>query len=101
MRETTVDDIDCWMIDTDHDGLSFIARLTYFPNGVRNRAGLQAAMRSLAKDLDPDAEANLTSLQSQPFDIPPDNRPIAVKAITRTGAEMNTVILPEDWLAST
>ena len=99
VRETTVDDIDCWMIDTDHDGLSFIARLTYFPNGVRNQAGLKAAMRSLAKDLDPDAEANLTSLQSQPFDQPADGRPIAVKAITRTGAEMHTVILPEDWLA--
>ena len=48
VRETNTDDIDCWMIDTDHDSMSFIARLTYFPNGVRNRAGLQAAMKSLA-----------------------------------------------------
>ncbi|MDE0605810.1 MAG: hypothetical protein OXH78_01480 [Acidimicrobiaceae bacterium] len=94
VRETTVDDIDCWMIDTDHDGLSFIARLTYFPNGVRNQAGLRAAMKSLGSDHDPDAEASLTSLQSQSFDIPP----IAVKAITRTGAEMNTVIHPDAWL---
>ena len=85
------------MVDTDHDQMSFIARLTYFPNGVRNRSGLRAAMRSLAKDLDPDAEANLTSLLSQPFDIPPDGRPVAVKAITRTGAEMNAVIHPDDW----
>ena len=99
VRETTTDDIDCWMVDTDHDSMSFIARLTYFPNGVRNKAGLKAAMRSLAKDLDPDAEANLTSLLSQPFDIPADGRPVAVKAITRTGAEMNAVIHPDAWLA--
>ncbi len=97
VRETKTDDIDCWMVDTDHDSRSFVARLTYFPNGVRNQAGLRAAMRSLAKDLDPDAEANLTSLLSQPFDIPTDNRPVAVKAITRTGAEMNAVIHPEAW----
>ena len=97
VRETRTDDIDCWMIDTDHDSLSFIARLTYFPNGVRNRSGLKAAMRSLAKDLDPDAEANLTSLLSQPFDVPGGGRPVAVKAITRTGAEMNAVIHPDAW----
>ena len=99
VRETKTSDIDCWMIDTNHDSLSFIARLTYFPNGVRNRSGLRAAMKSMAKDLDPDAEANLTSLLSQPFDVPADGRPVAVKAITRTGAEMNVVIHPEDWLA--
>ena len=101
VRETNTDDIDCWMIDTDHDSMSFIARLTYFPNGVRNQSGLKAAMKSLAKDLDPDAEANLTSLLSQPFDIPGDNRPVAVKAITRTGAEMNTVIHPDAWRPAT
>lgn len=101
VRETNTDDIDCWMIDTDHDSMSFIARLTYFPNGVRNQSGLKAAMKSLAKDLDPDAEANLTSLLSQPFDIPGDNRPVAVKAITRTGAEMNTVIHADAWRPAT
>ena len=98
VRETSAYDIDCWMVDTDHDGRSFIARLTYFPNGLRNSAGLRAAMKSLAKDLDPDAEANLTSLLSQPFDIPVDGRPVAVKAITRTGAEMNATIHPDAWL---
>ena len=101
VRETNTDDIDCWMIDTDHDSMSFVARLTYFPNGVRNLSGLKAAMRSLAKDLDPDAEANLASLLSQSFDIPGNNRPVAVKAITRTGAEMNTVIHPDAWQPAT
>ncbi len=99
VRETDQDHIDCWMIDADHDQMSFVARLTYFPNGLRNDAGLKAAMRSLGPDLIPDAQSHIISFQSQPFAIPPDGRPIAVKAITDTGAEMNTVIHPEAWAA--
>ncbi len=98
VRETDEDGIDCWMVDTDHDQLQFLARLTYFPNGVRNSAGLKAAMKSLAGDLASDAEAQIISFRSQPFPIPPDGRPIAVKVITHTGAEMNTVIHPDAWL---
>lgn len=89
----------CWMIDTDHDQMSFIARLTYFPNGLRNDAGLKAVMRSLGPDLLPDAQSHIISFRSQPFPIPPDGRPIAVKTITDTGAEMNTVIHPDAWQA--
>ena len=99
VRETNQDHIDCWMIDTDHDQLSFVARLTYFPNGLRNDAGLKAAMRSLGPDLIPDAQSHIISFRSQPFAIPPHGRPIAVKAITDTGAEMNTVIHPHAWQA--
>ena len=76
VRETDQDHIDCWMIDTDHDQMSFVARLTYFPNGLRNDAGLKAAMRSLGPDLIPDAQSHVMSFRSQPFDIPPDGRPI-------------------------
>ncbi len=97
VRETDEDHIDCWMIDTDHDQMSFIARLTYFPNDLRNDAGLKAAMRSLGRDLVPDAQSHIVSFRSQPFPIPPDGRPVAVKAITDTGAEMNTVIHPHAW----
>ncbi len=97
VRETDEVHIDCWMIDTDHDQMSFIARLTYFPNGLRNDAGLKAAMRSLGRDLVPDAQSHIISFLSQPFPIPPDGRPVAVKAITDTGAEMNTVIHPYAW----
>ena len=98
VRETDEDGIDCWMVDTDHDQMQFLARLTYFPNGVRNSAGLKAAMKSLAGDLASDAEAQIISFRSQPFPIPPDGRPIAVKVITHTGAEMNSVIHPDAWL---
>lgn len=97
VRETSLDRIDCWMVDTDHDQMSFVARLTHFPNGLRNDAGLKAAMRSLAGDLAPDAEAQIITFQSKPFPVPPDGRPIAVKVITDTGAEMNTVIGPDAW----
>ena len=96
VRETNLDRIDCWMVDTNHDHMSFVARLTHFPNGLRNDAGLRAAMRSLAGDLAPDAEAQIITFQSKPFAIPPGGRPIAVKVIT--GAEMNTVIGPDAWL---
>ena len=71
VRETNLDRIDCWMVDTDHDQMSFVARLTHFPNGLRNDAGLKAAMRSLAGDLAPDAEAQIIIFQSKPFPIPP------------------------------
>ena len=97
VRETSLDRIDCWMVDTDHDQMSFVARLTHFPNGLRNDAGLKAAMRSLAGDLAPEAEAQIITFQSKPFPVPPDGRPIAVKVITDTGAEMNTVIGPDAW----
>ena len=97
VREANLDRIDCWMVDTDHDQMSFVARLTHFPNGLRNDAGLKAAMRSLAGDLAPDAEAQIITFQSKPFAIPPDGRPIAVKVIIDTGAEMNTVIGPDAW----
>ena len=97
VRETDLDKIDCWMVDTDHDQMSFIARLTYFPNGLRDNAGLKAAMKSLGKELADDAQSHIISFRSQPFEIPPDDHPIAVKVITNTGTEMNAVIHPSDW----
>ncbi len=84
------------MIDTNHDGLSFRSRLTYFPIGLRNYSGFKALMKSLKKDLDPDAEKNVMSTVSQPFAPPDPGRNIAVKVITNTGAEM-TVTLDGGW----
>ena len=87
-------DVDCWMIDTNHDALSFRVSLIYFPNGVAapDRANFKKLMKSLRKDLDPDAEAHIASTVSQPFAPPDPGRNIAVKVITNTGAEMTTTI---------
>lgn len=97
VREASHDQIDCWMIDTDHDQLSFIARLTYFPNGLSRDAGLKAAAKSLRRKWTGDAEADIVTDQSAPFPIPGAGRTVAVKVITDTGAEMNTVLTPDAW----
>lgn len=97
VRDANHDQIDCWMIDTDHDQLSFVARLTYFPNGVNRDAGLKAAAKSLRRKWAGDAEADIVTDQSAPFPIPGDGRIVAVKVITNTGAEMNTVLTPDAW----
>ena len=96
LRAFDPDDIDCWMIDTDHNGESFFPRLTYFPSGVRNYRGFKQLMKSLKKDLDPEAEAKVLATVSQPFDPPREGNNIAVKVITNTGAEMTTTI-SEGW----
>ena len=95
-RSSDLNEVDCWMIDTNHDGLSFRSRLTYFPIGLRNYGGFKALMKSLKKDLDPDAEKNVMSTVSQPFAPPDPGRNIAVKVITNTGAEM-TVTIDGGW----
>ena len=97
VREANHDQIDCWMIDTDHDQLSFVARLTYFPNGLNRDAGLKAAAKSLRRKWAGDAAADIVTDQSAPFPIPADGRTVAVKVITDTGAEMNTVVGPDAW----
>ena len=89
-------DIDCWMIDPNHDGLSFYAKHVYFPNGLRNDAGFRELAKSLGKDLDPEAEDALWGLESVPFPVPDPGRVIAVKVITRTGAEVAGLIT-EGW----
>lgn len=95
-RSSDLGEIDCWMIDTNHDGLSFRSRLTYFPIGLRNPSGFKDLMKSLRKDRDPDAEKNVMSTISQPFAPPDPGRNIAVKVITNTGAEM-TVTIDGGW----
>ena len=90
------DELDAWMIDTNHDGLSFESRLVYFPSGLANDSGFRALARSLGRGRDPEAENALWSLTSQPFPAPEPGKVIAVKAITKTGAEIAGLIT-EGW----
>lgn len=90
------DHLDAWMIDTNHDGLSFESRLVYFPSGLANDAGFKALAKSLGRGRDPEAENALWSLTSQPFPAPEPGKVIAVKAITKTGAEIAGLIT-EGW----
>ena len=95
VRSGDPDTLDCWMIDTNHNGLSFYSHLIYFPAGAKD-TGLDKLVQSLGDQLDPEAENALWSLKSRPFPAPDPGHNIAVKAITTTGAEI-TATINEGW----
>jgi adenine-specific DNA-methyltransferase len=94
IRNSTPSDVDCWMIDTDHDGAAFFPRLVYLPGYKRGDRQIKNLLKALGRDLHPDAAGALCGLVSQPFDAPQPPNNVAVKIITRTGAEMTTTIVP-------
>ncbi|MCY3926463.1 MAG: site-specific DNA-methyltransferase [bacterium] len=87
-------DVDCWMIDTDHDGTAFFPRLIYLPGYKRGDAQIKRLLKAFGRERDTEAAEALCGLSSQPFSAPPPPNNIAVKIITRTGAEMTTTITP-------
>ncbi len=87
-------DVDCWMIDTNHDGTSFFPRLMYLPGYKRTDSHIKNLIKSLGKDLDKAAAEALCGTVSQPFPPPQPGNNVAVKIITRTGAEMTTLATP-------
>jgi len=94
LRNSKPADVDCWMIDTGHDGTAFFPRLIYLPGYKRGDAQIKRLLKTFGRDLDPEAAAALCGLSSQPFSAPQPPNNIAVKIITRTGAEMTTTITP-------
>ncbi len=92
VRSSMGDDVDCWMIDTDHDGMAFFPRLVYLPAYKRGDSNIKNLLKALGKDLDPAAADALCGLESQPFSPPSEGNSIAVKIITRAGAEMTTIV---------
>lgn len=82
------------MVDTDHDGTAFFPRLVYVPGYKRGDSQIKRLLKTLGRDLDPDAEKALCGLTSQPFDAPQPPNNVAVKIITRVGTEMTTTITP-------
>ena len=92
VRSSLGDDVDCWMIDTDHDGTAFFPHLVNLPAHKRGDTNIKNLVKALGRDLDPEAEKVLCGLESQPFAPPEDGHAVAVKIITRTGAEMTAVV---------
>ena len=85
--------IAAWMVDADHDAISFFSTLTYLP-ASRKEKNLKRVLKELGKVADPDALDKIISTRSQPF--PPKRNPVAVKIVTTTGAEMTTLVHPEE-----
>ena len=91
------DEVECWMLDTNHDGFSFRVRRAYFPNGFRKGSDIKKLVAKIPKrERDEHALDNIQSTVSQPFAPPDPGRNIAIKVITTTGAEMTTTI-DEGW----
>ena len=91
VRSSNGDDVDCWMIDTDHDGTGFFPRLVYLPGYTSNSPQVKRLLKALGRDLDQEAARLLCGSTSQPFPPPRRGNRVVVKIITRTGAEMTTI----------
>ena len=91
VKQSSGTDVDCWMVDTDHDGTGFLPRLVYLPGYRRGDPQIKRLLKSLGKDLDKVAEEALCGTVSQPFTPPNPGNNVAVKIITRTGAEMTAI----------
>ena len=94
VKQSSGTDVDCWMVDTDHDGTGFFPRLVYLPAYKRGDPQIKRLVKALGKDLDKTAEEALCGTVSQPFPPPRPGNNVAVKIITRTGAEMTAVVEP-------
>jgi adenine-specific DNA-methyltransferase len=84
VRSSSVDDIACWMIDTNYNGESFFVRHAYFTGAEDPYKSLKRALKA---DIDEEAWASLYRTRSRPFD-PPVTKRIAVKVINHYGDEV-------------
>ena len=84
-----VKEIECLMIDTDYDGSAFFARAIHFPGQNEDRR-LTRLKERLGAQLDPDQWETCLRAKSRPF-VAPESGEVAVRIITRAGAELTTV----------
>jgi adenine-specific DNA-methyltransferase len=83
IRNSSLDDIACWFIDTAYNGQSFFVRHAYFTGAGEPYDQLKRALRA---DINEEAWAALYRPISLPFDPPPTGQ-IAVKVINHYGDE--------------
>ena len=84
-KHSGVEDIACWMVDTNYNEESFFARHVYFTGGGEDP--YKALKRSLQAEIDEADWLSLTGSVSRPFAKPGTGR-IAVKAINHYGDEV-------------
>ena len=89
VRSGDVDDIACWLIDTDYDGQSFFVRHAYFLYGGKDtkEGPYDKLKKALRAEIDEGEWSKLYSATSQPFD-PPTTGKIAIKVINHYGDEV-------------
>ena len=89
VRTGGVDDVACWLIDTDYDDESFFVRHAYFLYGGKNstEGPSDKLKKALRAEIDEAEWSKLYSAVSQPFD-PPTTGKIAVKVINHFGDEV-------------
>ena len=91
-RDASEADIQCWMLDIDHDGLSFFAHRIHFPGAGRDKQ-IKGFYDRLKRHISPSLWAATLSLTSAPFPKPTRYGQIAVRIMTATHDEM-TVVRP-------
>lgn len=95
IRSASADEIACWFIDTDYNGVSFFVRHAYFLGGDEPYEKLRKALRA---EINEAAWAVLHSTKSRPFDYPKTEK-IAVKVINHYGDEVLKVYEVRDFQA--
>lgn len=85
------EDIPCWMIDTDYNGLVFYASQVFFP---KNRAW-DNLKRSLKERFTDETFDVLSGTESQSFELG-ERRRVAVKAIDARGIELMAIRTEEE-----
>ena len=80
------DNLPCWMLDTDYNGMAFIARQVFFPK----TSAWDNLQRSLKAKFDASVWEHLAGTISEPF-VLGRNKRIAVKVIDDRGNELMVV----------
>ena len=80
------ENLPCWMLDTDYNGMSFIARQVFFPK----TAAWDNLQKSLKGRFADSVWEHLAGTESEPFRLGTRNR-IAVKVIDERGNELMVV----------
>ena len=81
------ENVPCWMLDTDHDGMSFYASQVFFPK----TSAWDNLQRSMKATFDESIWSHLAGTVSEPFALG-DRRRVAVKVIDERGNELMRVV---------
>lgn len=81
------ENVPCWMLDTDHDGMSFYATQVFFPK----TSAWDNLQRSMKATFDESVWSHLAGTVSEPFALG-DRRRLAVKVIDERGNELMRVL---------